>query len=104
MGLKGVYSRLVEAQGLKKQTGGTQTPIGISTPIPQSRRESLEKDLKEFDHVHEKGSGLDEPELAEEKMKSKTYSTPYLFMRMANVVRDEWPKYAIGAMFSIGLR
>ncbi|KAF9444209.1 P-loop containing nucleoside triphosphate hydrolase protein [Macrolepiota fuliginosa MF-IS2] len=108
MNLKEVYFRLVEAQGLKKQTGGAPTPLGTSTPV--TRRESMEmekekeKDSADLEDVYEKGlPQLADAVPAKPNAKEKNYSSSYLFMRMASLVRDEWANYMLGAMFSIAV-
>lgn len=101
MGLNGVYSRLVEAQGLKKQTGSIPTS-GTNTPIPRASSRPVEKEdlvdalsLSEKEHSHL-------PESTEQQEKRAKYSTFYLFKRMAGLVKDEWLIFVLGGLFSVG--
>ncbi|KAJ3573412.1 hypothetical protein NP233_g2453 [Leucocoprinus birnbaumii] len=108
MSLQGTYSRLVEAQNLKKQTGGLPTG-GENTPIP---RAPSEEDIKErskgaelarrVSSVYEKESLKQvDIEVGGEEVKEKKYSAFYLAMRMGAIVKDEWLKFLLGSIFSI---
>ncbi|KXN91894.1 Leptomycin B resistance protein pmd1 [Leucoagaricus sp. SymC.cos] len=95
----GTYARLVEAQGLKKQTGGIPTPDAISganTPIP---RVSSDEDIAERgDDEHREDSKGRKEKMGEGE---KKYSVPYLFMRMGAIVKDEWLRFTLGIVFAI---
>lgn len=104
MNLKGVYSRLVEAQGLKKQIGGAPTPARAASPDPLSASQFEKKD-----HLADSGSEyqshhLHLPQSIPKDDKHGKYSLPYLFMRMGSLVKDKWLKFALGLMSSIGMR
>ncbi|KAF5346861.1 hypothetical protein D9756_010551 [Leucocoprinus leucothites] len=110
MGLESTYRRLVEAQGLKKQTGGISTPGGDITPIP---RVPSTEDVKPADtkgaslakrvsSVYDKESlKYGDVEIGREEKKEKKYGIIYLFMRMGAVVKDEWLKFFFGSIFAI---
>jgi ATP-binding cassette subfamily B (MDR/TAP) protein 1 len=114
----GLYSRLVEAQGLKKQTSGTES--GAMTPmvldeeakVDEAIAEKKDKDMgaelaRRVSSVYDEKESLGYLDLGpgnadeeEKKSKEKKYGVVYLFFRMAGIVRDEWYRYAAGAILA----
>jgi ATP-binding cassette subfamily B (MDR/TAP) protein 1 len=117
----GLYARLVEAQGLKKlvETNATGTATatgsgigGMGTPVdPRARTPTRPISLSSSGDIekgeeNEKTIGsmvnpLPTTTSPLQSDKPKTYSVPYLFFRMSQVVSDKWARFLTGAIFAI---
>lgn len=100
LALNGVYSQLIEAQGLKKQTDETSTQARANTPIPQTVEPPINQD-DDKDISSEKGRSQ-ETAPARPQKKGNSYSTLYLAKRMGNLAKDGRLKFVTGWLLSIG--
>lgn len=102
--LNGVYYRLVEAQGLKKQIGGNITPgVAISTSNAQSspkKHEDPEKDSGSEIYLDDEQPS-DVSVLKGKDGKVKSHSILYLIRRMGVIAKDQWLKYVVGIIASL---
>jgi ATP-binding cassette subfamily B (MDR/TAP) protein 1 len=105
--LSGVYRRLVEAQGLKKQIGGTHTPVTAAEHTkPQSsprKNYDLEKDI-DLEIYPEDEQPCDASDLKEKGGKRKRQSIFRLIPRLAAIVKDQWLKYVVGIVASLSMQ
>jgi ATP-binding cassette subfamily B (MDR/TAP) protein 1 len=105
--LSGVYRRLVEAQGLKKQIGGTPaSDVDVIPSKPQTLQEKnddFEKDL-ELELCPQDDEPCDVSELKEKGDERKRQSIFRLIPRLGGVVKDQWFKYVVGIVASISTK
>jgi hypothetical protein len=105
--LSGVYRQLVEAQGLKKQIGGT--PASDVDVIPskaqtlQGKNDGFAKDL-ELELCPEDDQFYDVSELKKRGDERKRQSIFHLIPRLGGVVKDQWFRYVVGIVASISTK
>ena len=106
LAMNGAYNRLVQAQRLREnkeqelaedstedvvdmeKTAREEMPLGRRNTSQSLASEILAQKRKEAE-----GS---------EKKRDDDYSLPYLFFRMASLIRDQWRNYFIGSLFAVG--
>lgn len=102
----GAYTRLVQAQKLREaqeaQLDIDETPDGSITA-----EKDMEKAAREEIPLGRRNTGrslaseiLERKRAETEGQKKGDHSLPYLFKRMGLILRDQWSKYIIGAIFA----
>lgn len=105
---EGAYARLVQAQKLRE---GKERRVGdnLHDGSDDESEEDMEKAAREEIPLGRKNTSqsLASEILAQKRKaaegseeKEEDYSMPYLFKRMAPLIRDQWKNYIFGAIFA----
>ncbi|TFK28078.1 multidrug resistance protein 1 [Coprinopsis marcescibilis] len=104
---EGAYARLVQAQKLREaqdaqaiedtpegsDTGETAIEKAAREEVPLGRRNTGRSLASEIIEQRKQEQG--------DKKEQGDHSLPYLFKRMGLLVRDQWPKYALGTLGAV---
>ena len=107
LAINGAYSRLVHAQKLREgnteqystegsEAGGDEhvdMEKAAREEIPLGRRSTRQSLASEILEQRRKAEGA--------RKKDDDFGFTYIFMRMANLVRDQWKNYLLGSLFAI---
>ena len=103
----GPYARLVHAQKLRESEvkqhesdAGSSTQDAEKNADEETDAETIDNPDLGLSRIQSKRSLASE--VLEQRRASqqgeKTYSLPYLFMRMGKINRDQWPRYMVGTI------
>ena len=109
LAMNGAYNRLVQAQRLresKEQAGAESAEDSAEDVVDMERitREEMPLGRRETSQSLASEILAQKRKAAEgsEKKRDDEYGLPYLFSRMAPLVRDQWRNYFLGSLFAAG--
>jgi len=104
---EGAYARLVQAQKLRENDDQSAIPVnsgGISKEerIEEAALENIPLGRKNTQHSQVSETLEKRKKENASRNDEDDYSLPYLFKRMAPLIRDQWRNYLIGSAFACG--